>query len=233
MINIKGIQGISLIDYPGKVATTIFTAGCNFRCPFCHNPELIEDVRDENTITTDRIFSILSKRRNFIDGVCITGGEPLINENIIEFIELLKGKTGLDIKIDTNGYTPDILRKIIDRGLVQYIAMDIKTSPQRYYEAAGIDMKSERIIKSIDIIMASSIPYEFRTTVVPGIVESGDIREICSVISGADKYALQQYRNGKTLDSRYSDIHPYKPEKIEKMRDIAKQFIENVEIRGI
>jgi len=233
MINIKGIQGVSLIDYPGKVATTIFTAGCNFRCPFCHNPELIEDVRDENTITTDKIFTILSKRRNFIDGVCITGGEPLINDNIIEFIKLLKGKTGLDIKIDTNGYTPDILRKIIDKGLVQYIAMDVKTSPQRYYEAAGIDMKSERIVKSIDIILASSIPYEFRTTVVPGIVESADIREICSVISGAEKYALQQYRNGKTLDSRYSDMHPYKPEKIEKMRDIAKQFIENVEIRGI
>lgn len=233
MILIKGMQGISLIDYPGKIASTLFTGGCNFRCPFCHNPELIEAEREDSDLSYEDVISKLNERKNFIDGICITGGEPLLNDSIIEFIDLLKKKTALPVKVDTNGYNPQILSSILDEKKADFIAMDIKTSIGKYYKAAGIDINGNRIRESIDMIIKSGVPHEFRTTCVPGIVDSSDIREIGSYIVGADAFALQQFRPGHTYSSQFTNIHPYKPEDIIRFRDILKQFIENIEIKGI
>jgi len=233
MIHIKGIQGISLIDFPGKVASTLFMAGCNFRCPFCHNAELIGIDDSIPDIPLNELIEKLNKRKNFIDGICITGGEPLLTKDTIDFLILLKNKTQLDIKIDTNGYTPKILQEIIDKELVNYIAMDIKTSFEKYYKAVGLNINIDNIKESIDIIMNSGLDYEFRTTVVPGIVELDDIRAIGSYIVGAKKFALQQYRKQKTYDASYQDIYPYKPDILRKYKDILSQFLDNIEIRGI
>lgn len=233
VVRIKGIQGISLIDFPGKIASTLFTGGCNFRCPFCHNPELIESDSSTDDISYEEIIAKLKERKNFIEGICITGGEPLFSEDIIELIQLLKEETHLPVKIDTNGYNPDILEKIIKMRLADYFAMDIKTSLGKYYLAAGIDINPDRIKKSIDMIINSSVHHEFRTTCVPDIVDSNDIREIGSYIVGAERFALQQFRRDKTYKSEYEDKYPYKPEDIIKFKDILKQFIDIVDVRGI
>lgn len=232
MVLIKGIQGISLIDYPGKIASTLFLAGCNFRCLFCHNPELIEKTGNDN-IPIDDIMEKLERRENFIEGVCITGGEPLLSDDIFELLDILKKKTHLSIKIDTNGYNNALLKRILDEGRADYIAMDIKTSPKRYYEAAGVDLNSDSIVNAVKMIMDSDVDYEFRTTVVPDIVTTEDMREIGTLIEGAQKYVLQQFRRDKTLDQSYSEKFPYRPAELVKMKDIIKQFVDNVEIRGI
>ncbi len=233
MISVKGIQGISLIDYPNKIVSTLFLAGCNFRCPFCHNPELIEENNDVPVIKYDELMKKLKDRINFIDGICITGGEPLMKDEIVEFIKDLKRELMLPIKIDTNGYNPKILKQIIEMDIVDYIAMDIKTSLNKYYIAAGINIKTDMIKESIELIINSDIDSEFRTTCVPDIVDSSDIREIGSYIVGAKKFALQQFRKEKTLNEEFSNKHPYKPEEIVKFKDILKQFIDNIVIRGL
>ncbi len=233
MVHIKHIQGITLLDYPNKVASTLFTAGCNFRCPFCHNTELIENDPNMPDIPYEEVFARLNERKTFIDGICITGGEPLLTRDMIDFLKQLKDNVGLPIKIDTNGYTPEILNDIINQNLVNYIAMDIKTSFEKYHIATGLNINTDKIKESIDIIMNSNIDYEFRTTVVPEIVDSDDIRNIGSYIVGAKKFALQQFRRMKTYDEKYQELYPYKPEELRKFEDILKQFLNNIEIRGI
>ncbi|HAV92929.1 TPA: anaerobic ribonucleoside-triphosphate reductase activating protein [candidate division WOR-3 bacterium] len=230
-IRIKGFQGVTLLDYPDKVASTIFLGGCNFKCPFCHNPELI-DNRGED-IEEDFLFSELLRRRNFIEGICITGGEPLLFDEVIDFIKALKRETGKLIKIDTNGYNPVLLKKIIELNIVDYIAMDVKTSLKKYYIAAGVNVDEEKIKTSIDSIIASNIDYEFRTTVVPEIVQSEDIREIGSLVNGAKKISLQQFRAQKTYNEEFQKLKPYKPEELKRFRDILSQFVDKIDIRGV
>ena len=230
-IRIKGFQGTTLLDYPDKVASTIFLGGCNFRCPYCHNPELIENKGED--IDEDWLFGEIEKRRNFIEGICITGGEPLLFDEITDFIRSLKRETGKLIKIDTNGYNPDLLKKVIESGKCDYIAMDIKSSLKKYFIAAGVNIEEEKIKKSIDIIMDSKIDYEFRTTVVPEIIKSDDIREIGTLINGAKKISLQQFRSIKTYNEDFQKLKPYKPEELNKFRDILSQFVEGIDIKGI
>ena len=230
-IRIKGFQGVTLLDYPDRVASTIFLGGCNFKCPFCHNPELI-DNRGED-IEEDFLFSELLKRRNFIEGICITGGEPLLFDEVIDFIKALKRETGKLIKIDTNGYNPVLLKKIIDLNIVDYIAMDVKTSLKKYYIAAGVNVDEEKIKTSIDSIIASNIDYEFRTTVVPEIVQSEDIREIGSLVNGAKKISLQQFRAQKTYNEEFQKLKPYRPEELKRFKDILSQFVDKIDIRGV
>lgn len=230
-IKVKGFQGVTLLDYPDRVASTIFLGGCNFRCPFCHNPELLDESAKE--IDDEWVFAEIGKRRNFIEGICITGGEPLLFDEIVEFVTQLKQLSGKSIKIDTNGYNPELLKKVIDSGIVDYIAMDVKTSLKKYFIAAGTPIDENRIKASIEILMNSGIEYEFRTTVVPEIVQSEDIREIGAVINGAKKAALQQFRAQKTLNEEFGKLKPYKPEELIRFRDILSQFVERIEIRGV
>lgn len=197
---LAGYEKLTLIDYPGKLATVVFTIGCNFRCPFCHNPELVDLRLAHGKTSEDEFFEFLKKRKNILEGVCVTGGEPTIQTDIVEFIEKIKA-LGFLVKLDSNGTRPDVLKKLIDKKLVDYIAMDIKNSLEKYQDTIGTAADMERIKLSVDLIMRSGTEYEFRTTAVPGIHTEQDFEDIAQWIKGAKKYYLHEYREGKILDS--------------------------------
>jgi len=224
-MRLGGYQKLTLIDYPGKIATTVFTVGCSFCCPFCHNPELVLPLQfpAENDLEK-KFFEFLKKRKGKLEGVCITGGEPTIQPDIIDFIKKIK-KMGFLVKLDSNGSRPDILRKILAEKIVDFIAMDIKNSPQKYSITTGTKVDIERINLSVSLIMNSGVDYEFRTTVVPGIHEEDDFDEIVKWIKGARAYYLQEYRDIKILDCKLSEktrTNSVNLEKIEK--NISKNF---------
>lgn len=226
-----GLQKLTLLDYPGKVACTVFTGGCDFRCPFCHNAVLVTDIEDTEVYTEDDILSFLRKREGILDGICITGGEPLMNADIIPFLEKVR-KLDYSIKIDTNGSYYDRLEEIIKNGLADYVAMDVKNSPEKYALTAGlpsIDVK--KLSRSRDLIMSSGIDYEFRTTVVSEFHEVEDIREAARWISGAKRYFLQNFVDSGDLICPGLSACPR--EKLEKMKLAAMEFIPATELRGI
>lgn len=198
---IAGFQKLTLIDYPGKLATTVFTVGCSFRCPFCHNPELVLASRNSQPVSKQEkeFFKFLKSRKGKLDGVCITGGEPTIQPDIIEFIKKIK-KMGYTVKLDTNGTRPDVLRKVIREKLVDFIAMDIKNHPGKYNKTTATKGDIERIKLSVELIRNSGIDYEFRTTVVPGLHVEKDFEKIAKWLKGAKAYWLQRYRQSKILD---------------------------------
>jgi pyruvate formate lyase activating enzyme len=229
-----GYQKLTLIDYPGKIATTVFTVGCSFRCPFCHNPELVNPSSPEphpslplrkGKEMEDEFFDFLKKRKGKIEGVCITGGEPTIQPDLIDFIKKIK-KLGFLVKLDSNGTRPDVLKKIIDSKLVDFIAMDIKNQLKKYDKTTGIKGGDiERIKLSADLIMQSKIPYEFRTTVVPGLHLEKDFAEIAKWIKGARAYYLQEYREIKILDPRLKKKTKGKTINLERIKEkIEKNF---------
>ena len=227
---IKGFQKTTLLDFPGKVACTVFTGGCNFRCPFCHNASLVTKLDNAPDISEQEVLSYLSKRKGILDGVCITGGEPLLQTDIIPFLEKIK-EIGLLIKLDTNGSKSEVLEKIISNRLVDYIAMDIKNSFDKYAMTCGLDTIPENVDKSIDIIMNSGIPYEFRTTVVKELHESDDIKKIGERIEGANGYFLQGFiDSGDVLGGTFS---AYTSEEMESLLKIAKKYVPNASLRGI
>lgn len=201
-MQIGGFQKLTLIDFPGKLSTTVFTVGCSFRCPFCHNPELVNHGTwntEHGTRMQDEFFSFLATRKDKLEGVCITGGEPTIQPDIIDFIRKIK-KLGFLVKLDSNGSRPDVLRKLFAEGLLDYVAMDIKNSPEKYEKTAGTKIDLERVKLSVDLIRRSGVPYEFRTTAVPGIHTLNDFLRISEWIGGSEAYYLQEYREGKILD---------------------------------
>jgi pyruvate formate lyase activating enzyme len=198
---IGGYQKLTLIDYPGKIATTVFTIGCNFRCPFCHNPELVHGSRislHENK-TENEFFEFLKKRKGKLEGVCITGGEPTIQPDLIEFIKKIKKMEYL-VKLDTNGTRPDILKKLMDAKLLDFIAMDIKNHLAKYDVTTSTKVDKQRIKLSVDMIRNSAVNHEFRTTVVPGLHVEEDFSHIAKWIGGAKSYFLQEYREITILD---------------------------------
>jgi len=209
---IKGFIGTSLIDYPGTITCVVFFGKCNYKCPFCHNYELVLDKYiDKNPdIPVDEIIKKISVRVKFIEGVVITGGEPTINSNLIDFIKKIKNiNYPLRIKLDTNGYNPGLLKKIIDNKLIDYVALDIKSSKDKYQYATSVKDSYSNVYESIKILLSSNIDYEFRTTVVPKIVEREDLIKIGETIKGCRKYVLQQFNNENTLDTAFSCIKPY------------------------
>jgi pyruvate formate lyase activating enzyme len=222
---LAGFQKLTLLDYPGKIATTVFTLGCSFRCPFCHNPELVDLRLAHNEESEKEFFAFLTKRKGKLEGVCITGGEPTIQPDIIKFIKKIK-KAGFLVKLDSNGTRPDVLKKIIDAKLVDYIAMDIKSQLANYDKVTGSKVDKDRIKLSVDLIMRSYIPYEFRTTVVPGLHSEKDFMEIAKWISGAENYYLQEYREEqKILDPNLKKITKGQKIDLEKIqKKIAKNF---------
>ncbi len=229
-MKISGIKKSSLIDWPGKIVITLFTGGCNFRCGWCHNPELVFD-NVSNEVTIEYLKDYFEEHKSWIDGICITGGEPLIQKDIMEFLMEFKKKNIL-IKLDTNGYNPLKLREIIRQNLIDYIAVDIKSASEKYSEATGIKIDVSLIKESIEIIMKSHIDYEFRTTVVPGLLDEEDIVKIGQDIAGAKMYVLQNFRAGNTLDKKFSNIKPYSQDKINRMADIVSKYVQKVDVRG-
>jgi pyruvate formate lyase activating enzyme len=227
---IGGYQKLTLIDYPGKIASTVFTVGCSFRCPFCHNPELVISPGIKNGLEKE-FFEFLKKRKGKLEGVCITGGEPTIQSDIVVFIKKIK-KLGYFVKLDTNGSRPDVIRNIIREKSVDFIAMDIKDAPQKYKKTSGGRADLERIKLSVDMIMNSGIDYEFRTTVVPGIHKEEDFDGISSWIKGAKSYYLQIYREIKILDPGLKEITKGKMINIDSIAKKIKGNFQKFGIRG-
>lgn len=229
---ICGLQKTTLLDFPGHVAATIFTGGCNFRCPFCHNGNLLSADRifPEQILSEDEIFSFLAKRKNLLDGVCLTGGEPTLQPDLPDFIRRIKS-LGFLVKLDTNGSRPDILRYLLEKRLPDYIAMDIKSSPTGYSHAAGAAISFADISESVRLLQNAAIPYEFRTTVVRELHREQDFREIGIWLAGSRAYFLQAYRDSEqVLDRRFSS---YKKEELEQFRQLLLPFIPAVFLRGI
>ncbi len=226
-----GFQKVTLLDYPGKVACTLFTAGCNFRCPFCHNASLVTHIENTVTYSEEVVLSYLEKRKGIIDGVCITGGEPLIHTDIEDFIVKVK-KMGFLVKIDTNGSSPEKLLKLINNGMVDYVAMDIKNSKEKYSLTTGIgNLDITNIEKCVDILIKSNIDYEFRTTVVSPFHTVDDIIKIAQWISPASEYYLQNFVDSGDLIC--NDLSCVDTKVLNLMKDAASEYIDNTQIRGI
>jgi pyruvate formate lyase activating enzyme len=208
LISRLGLVKTSLIDYPGRVASVIFTPGCNFRCPYCHNPELVRGPVPEDFIAVDEILRFLEKRRPVLGGVVITGGEPLLHRDMENLLRKIRD-LGLPVKIDTNGSFPGELEKLRP----DFVSMDIKTSFSNYHRVLAPGTKAEdmsaRIRKSLKVLTESGIPHQLRTTMVPGIVDEKDFDEIIPEVRGANSYLLSGYRNRRTLDSTWNTVDPY------------------------
>ena len=229
-MNIKGLQKTTLLDFPEKLACTVFTGGCNFRCPFCHNASLVLRSGEVDNISENEFFSYILKRKGMLDGVCITGGEPLLNPDIADFIRKIRSY-GLLVKLDTNGSFPDKLNALLDEGLLDYVAMDIKNSSAKYALTAGVDKFPEEIEKSIDIIIQKAPDYEFRTTVVRELHETQDIVSIAKRIKGAKKYFLQGYvDSGDLINDGFS---AYSASEMLDILESARQILPITVLRGV
>ena len=230
-ISIKQMIETSLIDWEGKIVSTLYLPSCNFRCPYCYNCDLIMHPEKFPTISQRKIDDFLLERKEFIDGICMSGGEPTLYPDLPTYFKEIKDK-GFLIKLDTNGSNPKLLENLLNFGLVDYIAMDIKSSLDfdNYSKAAGIKDKIvlEKVKDSIELIMHSKVDYEFRTTVVPLLHSNETIMEIARYIAGAKKYVLQNFSPlEKTLDPSFQKIKPYSAEKIQKLSEKAKKYVPN------
>jgi anaerobic ribonucleoside-triphosphate reductase activating protein len=229
----KGIQKTTLIDFPGKVACTLFLPKCNFRCPFCHNRSLVFEEETGVTITEKEALEFLEERKEFLDGACITGGEPLLHKGLLEFCKMVKAK-GLLVKVDTNGSMPGVLERLLHEKAVDFVSMDVKASPKNYALAAGVEVDLEKIGKSISLIRELALGYEFRMTVVPGIHSKEDFEAIAHWLKGSKKFFLQQFAPGEELvDQEFSKKRPFPAEKLREFAKILEGSIGSVEVRGI
>lgn len=232
---IGGLQKTTMIDFPGKVACTIFTKGCNLRCPYCHNSILVLGGDNELTISEDEVFAFLRKRKAVLDGVCISGGEPLMHKGLVDFIGKIKEMEYL-VKLDTNGFFPTKLKDLINKGLVDYVAMDIKNSPNNYGQAAGVSkLDIKKIHDSIEILKTSQIPFEFRTTAVKGIHTEKDFASIAKWIEGPYLYFIQNYENsGETIATRTNEtikMESFTKEELKTFLELIKEKVPNAKIR--
>ena len=227
---IKGLQTLTLLDYPGKVACTVFTGGCNFRCPFCHNGGIVLNPGAEPSIPEDKVFDLLKKRRGVLEGVCITGGEPTLWKGLWDFAREIKAM-GYSVKLDTNGTNPELMHKLILAGVVDYVAMDIKNCPDKYAETIGVKGFNLQPVKdSVRLLMQGTVGYEFRTTVVKGMHTPQDIVEIGKWIQGAQKYFIQPYRDSDLVIDRSCERHS--DEELGALLAAAREYVPAAELRG-
>ena len=248
---IGGLQKLTLIDYPGKLAGTVFLIGCDFRCPWCYNPELVlpEKIKKHKKISEKYFFEFLKQRKGLLEGVVVCGGEPTINKDLPDFIKKIK-KLGYAVKLDTNGSSPEMLKKLISEKLIDYVAMDIKApigaksqitnsksqtnsklQISKYKKATGIKVDIKKIKKSVEIIKNSGIDYEFRTTMVPGVHTKEDILQIAKELSPAKKYYLQNFRPEKTIDPKFKKIRPFSQKQLERLQKEGKKYL-STELRN-
>ncbi len=227
-MKISGLLKVSLLNYPGLVCATIFLSDCNFRCPFCHNSSIAKD--EYENLSEDDVLNYLEERKKMLDGVCISGGEPTIHKDLEEFITKIRC-LGLKVKLDTNGYAPQVLKNLLDKNLLDYIAMDIKNSKEKYSEITGTIVNIGHIEDSIDLIMNSGIDYEFRTTLVSEYHTLSDIEKIAKRIKGAEAYYLQNFEDSGNI--MQSGLHGFKKEEMLKFQDVAKKYVQNTNVRGV
>lgn len=232
MVEIKGLEKFAPRDFPGHISSTVFLGGCNFRCPFCHNSDLVLRPEILPTFPLDYFLSFLDSRKGWLEGICISGGEPLLHDDLETLLILIKDRNLL-VKIDTNGSFPSRLEDLIQKKLVDHIAMDVKAPLARYQEVTRAAVNEEDIVRSVDIIKNSGLGYVFRTTLVPGLVGPEDIKKICQMLDGANIFQLQQFVPLNTLDSHYLQKKPYRQEEIQGLARIAEPYFSEVRIQGV
>lgn len=228
---IGGFQKFSLIDYPGKICAIVFTQGCNFRCPYCHNPELVEMKHTgDQAIEEDEVLSFLEARRGKLEAVTITGGEPLLHLDIGEFLASVKS-LGYAVKLDTNGSFPSRLETILNSGSVDYIAMDVKAPLTKYEQMVRRRINADHLLTSIEMVMSSGVGYEFRTTVVKPLLEEPDFFEIGKLIQGSRLYVLQKFVPSKLLDNRFMDAETFSDDELSAVQNHMDTYVKQCLIR--
>ena len=229
-MQILGLNKTTLLDYPEHVAATVFTGGCNFRCPFCHNMDLVLG-EVEPALSTEDFFAFLEKRKGILDGVCITGGEPTLQKDLPDFIRGIRDK-GYLVKLDTNGYRPKVLEELLRENLLDYVAMDIKSSVENYPRVTGMaDLDVTGIQESVSLVKSAGIPYVVRTTVVKGLHRIDEFDEIGRWLQGAEAYFLQAFRENEKVPDK--SLSSFSEAEMREMKQLAERYIERVELRGI
>jgi len=226
-MKISGIQKLTLLDYPGKVACTVFTPGCNLRCPFCHNARLVFSCADE--IGEESVLSFLKKRAGVLDGICVTGGEPLLQKDIAAFLREVKA-LGYLVKLDTNGTFPDRLQPLLEEKLVDYVAMDIKAAPENYDNATGVVTDLNKVRRSVELLRQSGVAHEFRTTTVKGIHTAADFEAIAQWLAGESNYYIQQYRIADDMIG--APFESFRKEELDAFAAIVGKTVSRVAVRG-
>ncbi len=232
-MKIGGINTLTLLDYPGKVAAIVFSAGCNFRCGYCHNvqfvlPEQVEKLKG-SFIPEEKFFHFLDERKGMLDGIVISGGEATIYPDLPEFAQKIKAK-GFLVKLDTNGTTPTMIQKLLDQNLVDYIAMDVKMPLAEYADLVGVQPDTEALKKSIELIKKSNIDYEFRTTIIDEFHDEENFEQLIKDIGPAKNFTLQVFRPEKTLDPKFGSFHASTEEKMKRLEKIARKYMDNVRL---
>jgi len=225
MIPIKGLEKSSLIDYPGKVSAVVFLGGCNFRCPFCHNRELVLEAENLESVPEEEILDFLREREKWLDGVVVSGGEPGIHPELPGFLERLKG-IGYAVKLDTNGTNPGMLKEILDRGLVDSVAMDIKGPLSKYEKICEAPVDTRNISDSIRLIISSGVEHEFRSTVLPVLHTREDVLEMARMVKGARRFCLQQFRPKNTLDQKFLKERPFTDKEMKELQEMCSKYVE-------
>jgi pyruvate formate lyase activating enzyme len=228
-MRIGGLQKMTLIDYPGKMACIFFTVGCNFRCPYCHNPELVDETVARE-IPVEEAYAFLDARKGLLDGVVVTGGEPTMHRDLLWFLNGIK-RRGFSVKLDTNGTNPDMLRRVLTLGLVDYVAMDVKAPLERYEHTVARPVDSAALNESIQIILSGIVPYEFRTTIVKSLLTPEDIELIAKTIQGAEQYFLQKFIPMKIFNPQFLRKTTYSDEEFLALQSIASTYVKKCSIR--
>ena len=232
MVEIKGLEKFSPIDFPGYISSTIFIGGCNFRCPFCHNADLVLKPQSLPSFPLDYFLSYLDSRENWLEAVCVSGGEPLLHKDLEVLLRIIKDRNLL-IKIDTNGAFPEKLEELLKAGLLDFVAMDIKAPLDKYPKVTASKVNRDDLRKSIRLIQESRKDYIFRTTAVPGFIDGDDIEEIGRFLEGSMIYQIQQFKPVNTIDKSLEKIKPYSREELQNLAERAAPFFEQVKIEGI
>jgi pyruvate formate lyase activating enzyme len=229
-MKIGGLQRVSLIDYPGLICGIVFLQGCNFKCPYCHNPELVDPQLYQPRIKENDILEFLDTRRGKLDAVTVTGGEPTLQDYLPSFLRKIK-EMQFAVKLDTNGTEPDVIKDLLDEKLIDFIAMDIKAPLEKYKNIVRVNIDTDLIRESIGIILMSGIPYEYRTTIVESQIDENDILEIGKLISGARSYVLQKFVPTKTLDKKFLKEKSWPDEKFQEIKKQLENQVKSVTVR--
>ena len=231
-MNIKGLQKVSLLDFPGGICSTIFVGGCNLRCRYCYNRDLVLNPGSIPVISTDEIFAFLGSKSSLLDGVCVSGGEPTLQEELPDFLMEIK-KMGLKVKLDTNGTRPEVISRLLEEDVLDYIAVDVKGPPAKYSYITGNNTDHAKLKETIALLKNSRVEQEFRTTVIPGLLEDEDLLSIAKEIAGCRRYVLQQFSLRPTLiDPALLSLKPYSREKVAEMARMCHEYVETLELRG-
>jgi pyruvate formate lyase activating enzyme len=237
-VRVLGWSKTTLLDYPGRIASTLFLQGCNFRCPYCHNPELVlhGEVDGQAPVDLDEVITYLATYSRMLEGVCLTGGEPLLQKGLPELCRQIR-ELGLQIKLDSNGSLPERLGPLLDASLLDYVAVDIKGPPDKIHAIARTAMPETDLVAAteatVELLRASAVPYELRTTVVPGLLDENDLARLGEWLGGSHRYFLQQFRPGKCLDPLFSDLPAHPPDYLKEQAAVLSAFFAECSVRGL